>query len=63
MPKEVFEKCIISEREFVYVKAIKKNIIVELIEKEKITEGGIILTSADREEVSKGLVLTVGYRS
>ena len=42
------------------LKPIKKNIIVELIEKEKVTESGIILTSADKEEVSKGLVLAIG---
>lgn len=42
------------------LKPIKKNIIVELIEKEKVTEGGIILASADKEQVSKGLVLAVG---
>jgi co-chaperonin GroES (HSP10) len=42
------------------LKPIKKNIIVELLEKEKVTEGGIILASADREEVSKAKVLAIG---
>ena len=42
------------------LKPIRKNIIVELVEKEKVTEGGIILTSADPAEVSKALVLAVG---
>jgi chaperonin GroES len=42
------------------LRPIKNNIIVELIEKEKISAGGIVLQSADREEVSKGLVLAIG---
>jgi co-chaperonin GroES (HSP10) len=42
------------------LKPIRKNIVVELLEKEKVTEAGIILTSADPAEVSKGLVLAVG---
>ena len=42
------------------LRPIKNNIIVELIEKEKVSAGGIVLQSADREEVSKGLVLAIG---
>ena len=42
------------------LKPIRKNIVVELLEKEKVTEAGIILTSADPAEVSKGLVLAIG---
>lgn len=42
------------------LKPIKKNIVVELIEKEKVTSSGIILTSADPAEVSRALVLSVG---
>ena len=42
------------------LKPIRKNIVVELIEKEKVTEAGIILTSADSSEVSRGLVLAMG---
>ena len=42
------------------LKPIRKNIVVELIEKEKVTEAGIILTSADSSEVSRGLVLAIG---
>ena len=42
------------------LKPIRKNIVVELIEKEKVTEAGIILTSADSAEVSRGLVLAIG---
>jgi co-chaperonin GroES (HSP10) len=38
----------------------KNKVVVELIQKEKITESGIILTSADRDEVSRGLVLFTG---
>ena len=39
---------------------IKKNVIVELIQKEKVTASGIVLTSADPEEVSRGKVLAIG---
>jgi len=42
------------------LKPIRKNIVVELLEKEKVTETGIILTSADSAEVSKGMVLAIG---
>jgi chaperonin GroES len=42
------------------LKPIRKNIVVELLEKEKVTETGIILTSADSAEVSKGIVLAIG---
>ena len=42
------------------LKPIKKNIIIELIEKEKVTESGIILKSADPAEVSKAKVLAIG---
>ena len=42
------------------LKPIRKNIVVELLEKEKVTEAGIILTSADSAEVSKGMVLAIG---
>lgn len=42
------------------LRPIKKNIIVELIQKEKVSAGGIVLQHADREEVSKGLVIAVG---
>mgnify|MGYP003353059040 CR=1 FL=1 len=42
------------------IRPIKKNIIVELIEKEKVTEGGIILSRADPAEVNRALVLAVG---
>lgn len=42
------------------IKPIHKNVIVELQEKSKETASGIILTSADRDEVSKGLVVEIG---
>ena len=42
------------------LRPIKKNIIVELIEKEKVTESGIILKSADAAQVSKAKVLAIG---
>jgi chaperonin GroES len=42
------------------LKSIKNNVIVELIEKEKVTSGGIILTNADPDQVSKGKVIAIG---
>jgi co-chaperonin GroES (HSP10) len=33
---------------------------MELIEKENVTESGIVLTSANSEEASRGLVLAIG---
>jgi chaperonin GroES len=42
------------------LKPIKNNVIVELIEKEKVTSSGIILKSADPAEVNKALVLAIG---
>lgn len=42
------------------LKPIKKNIIVTIIEKEKVTASGIILKHADAEEVSKGTVISIG---
>jgi chaperonin GroES len=42
------------------LKSIKNNVILELLQKEKVTASGIVLTSADPEEVSKGKVLAIG---
>jgi len=42
------------------LKPIKSNIIVELIQKEKVTASGIVLAAADREEATRGVVLAVG---
>lgn len=42
------------------LRPIKKNIIIQIIEKEKVTKSGIILKSADPAEVSKANVLKVG---
>ena len=39
---------------------IKKYVILELIEKEKTTASGLILTKADPHEANRGLVLAVG---
>lgn len=38
----------------------RKRVFVQLIEKEKVTESGIILTRADPGEVSKARVLAIG---
>lgn len=43
-----------------FLKPINKNIVVEMLEKEMITEGGIVLSRADPKEVTKGRVLAVG---
>lgn len=42
------------------LKPIKNNVIVELIEKEKVTKSGIVLSSADPAEANKGKVLKIG---
>lgn len=42
------------------LKPIKNNVIVELIEKEKVTSSGIVLSSADPTEVNRGKVISVG---
>jgi len=42
------------------LKPIKNNIIVELVEKEKVTSSGILLSSADPTEANKGKVLKIG---
>lgn len=39
---------------------LQDKIIVELIEKDTVTTGGIILTRADPAEVNRGKVLAVG---
>ena len=42
------------------LKPIKSNIILELIEKEKVTSGGIILQKADPTEANRGVVVAIG---
>jgi len=42
------------------LKPIKSNVIIELIEKEKVTASGIILKSADPSEANRATVLAVG---
>lgn len=44
------------------LKPIKNNVIVELLEKEKVTSGGIILSKADPLEVNRAKVI-VGSQS
>lgn len=39
---------------------IKKNVILELIEKEKTTASGIVLTKADPNEANRGKVIAIG---
>lgn len=42
------------------LKPIKSNVIVELIEKEKISTGGIVLSKTDPNEANRGLVVAIG---
>jgi co-chaperonin GroES (HSP10) len=42
------------------LRPIKNNVIVELIEKEKVTSSGIVLSSADPVEANKGKVVSLG---
>jgi co-chaperonin GroES (HSP10) len=42
------------------LRPIKNNVAVELIEKEKVTSSGIVLSSADPVEANKGKVVSVG---
>jgi chaperonin GroES len=42
------------------LRPLSTKIVVQLIEKEKTSPGGIILTRADASEVNKGLVLAIG---
>ena len=42
------------------LKPIKKNVIIEVIIKEKVSKGGIVLAEADREEASKAKVVAIG---
>lgn len=43
-----------------YLKPINNTAIVEMLEKEKISTGGIILTRNDPKEITKGRVLAIG---
>lgn len=42
------------------LRPLKSKMVVHLVEKEKVSEGGIILTRADTSEVSRGLVIDAG---
>jgi chaperonin GroES len=42
------------------LRPIKSNIIVKLIEKEKVTASGIVLANPDRDEVDRGEVIAIG---
>lgn len=43
-----------------YLKPINNNVVLEMLEKEKISAGGILLTRNDPKEVTKGRVVAVG---
>ena len=42
------------------LKPIKNNVVLELIDKEKVTSSGIVLPSADPVEANKGKVVSLG---
>jgi len=44
------------------LKPLKNKLVVEIIEKEKVSQGGIILTRTDRDEVNRGKVIFVGSK-
>ena len=50
----------VLNRKRTMLKPIKKNVIVEVIQKEKLSSGGIVLVQVDREEASKGIVIGIG---
>jgi len=39
---------------------LRNKLILQLIEKEKVTASGIVLATADREEANKGVVVAIG---
>jgi co-chaperonin GroES (HSP10) len=43
-----------------YLKPINNTLIIEMLEKEKFSAGGIILTKSDPKEINKARVLAVG---
>ena len=43
-----------------YLKPINNTAIIDMLEKEKISTGGIILTRNDPKEITKGRVLAIG---
>lgn len=50
----------VEKRKRMMLKPIKKNIIVKIIEKERVTSSGIILKSADPAEVNRAEVIAIG---
>lgn len=42
------------------VKPLNNTAIIEMLEKEKISAGGIILSKSDPKEITKGRVLAIG---
>ena len=52
--------CNATKRKKNMIKALGKKIIVELMEKEAVSAGGIVLTRTDSDEVTRGIVLAVG---
>ena len=42
------------------LKPIRATLIVEAVKKDLVSKGGIVLASADREEVSRGKILAIG---
>lgn len=42
------------------IRPLGKRVVVQLMEKESVTPGGIVLTRVDSDEVTRGLVLAIG---
>ena len=42
------------------IRPLGKRVVVQLMEKESVTPGGIVLTRVDSDEVTRGQVLAIG---
>lgn len=49
-----------TETPSIGLKPIKSSLIVEVIKKDLVSKGGIVLAQSDREEVSRGRILAIG---
>ena len=50
----------VENRKRKMLKPIKKNVLLKVIQKEKVSKGGIIMADVDREEASKGIIVAIG---
>ena len=49
-----------TETPSIGLKPIKSSLIVEVIKKDLVSKGGIVLSQSDREEVYRGRILAIG---